>query len=79
MANSYLKTPNSKYILPRLSKKEKATVNIKSTVNKRCNAICKWLGIDNCLVSQIFIFGTFGLSIIMIVATYVISGICFGF
>ncbi|MEH7052591.1 hypothetical protein [Bacillus pseudomycoides] len=79
MANSYLKTPNSKYILPHLSKKEKAIVDMKNAVNKRYQAVCEWFGIDNCLISQIWFFGTFGLSIFMIVATYVISGICFGF
>ncbi|MBO1628256.1 hypothetical protein [Bacillus arachidis] len=76
MANSYLKTPNSKYILPHLSE---AIINIKSAVNKRYNAICEWLGIDNCIISQLWFFGTFGLSIFMIVATYLIAGFPYGF
>lgn len=79
MANTYLKNPNSKYILPHLTKKEKMNVTIKTTLNKRYNVICEWFGIDSCITSQIWFFGTFGISIFMIVATYVISGICFGF
>ncbi|PRT08882.1 hypothetical protein C6352_21190 [Bacillus thuringiensis] len=79
MANSYLKTPNSKYILPHLSIKEKMNVTIKIALKKRYNAICEWFGIDNCISSQFWFFGTFGISTFMIVATYVISGICFGF
>lgn len=79
MANTYLKTPNSKYILPHLTKKEKMSITIKSTLNKRYKVICEWFGINNCIASQIWFFGTFGLSTIIIVATYVISGICFGF
>ncbi|CAI8823973.1 DUF3961 domain-containing protein [Bacillus sp. IT-79MI2] len=79
MANTYLKTPNSKYILPHLTKKEKMSTTIKSILNKRYNAICEWLGIDNCIASQIWFFGTFGLSTFMIVATYLIAGFLYGF
>lgn len=52
---------------------------IKANLNKRYNVTCKWFGIDNCITSQIWLFGTFGISIFMVVATYMISGICFGF
>lgn len=79
MANSYLKTPNSKYILPHLTIKEKMIAIIKNSLNKRYNAVCEWFGIDNCISSQLWFFGTFGLSTFMIVATYIISGIYFGF
>ncbi|MBY0595127.1 hypothetical protein [Bacillus bingmayongensis] len=79
MANTYLKTPNSKYILTHLTIKEKMIATIKSALKKRYDFICEWFGIDNCIVSQIWFFGTFGLSTFMIVATYVISGLCFGF
>lgn len=79
MANSYLKTPNSKYIVTHVSKKEKVRVHIKKGVKERYYNVCEWLGIDNCISSQIWFLGTFILSIIMIVITYVISGICFGF
>lgn len=79
MANSYLKTHNSKNILSHLTKKEKIKIVIKAHLNKRYNVTCKWFGIDNCITSQIWFFGTFGISIFMVVATYMISGICFGF
>ncbi|PEI52371.1 hypothetical protein COM11_25395 [Bacillus pseudomycoides] len=79
MANTYLKTPNSKYILPHLTTKEKRNVNIKSSLNKRYKAVCEWFGIDNCNISQLWFFGTFGLSTFMIVATYIIAGFLYGF
>lgn len=79
MANGYLKTPNSKYILPHTLKKENFITDMKRTVNKRYQAFCEWLGIEDCLVSHLWYFGTFGLSIIMIVATYLIAGSLYGF
>ncbi|MBJ8025088.1 hypothetical protein [Bacillus cereus] len=79
MANSYLKTPNSKYILTHKTKKTEATIDIKRALNIRYNIFCGWLGINHCFISQIWFFGTFGLSIIMIVATYLIAGFLYGF
>ncbi|SFI12320.1 MULTISPECIES: hypothetical protein [unclassified Bacillus (in: firmicutes)] len=79
MANSYLKTPNSKYILPHTLKKENSINGMKRTVNKRYQVVCEWLGIEDCVVSQIWFFGTFGLSIIMMIATYLIAGSLYGF
>ncbi|SDZ38806.1 hypothetical protein [Bacillus sp. 166amftsu] len=79
MANSYLKTPNSKYILTHLAIKEKKNVTINSALKKRYNAICEWFGIDNCITSQIWFFGTFGISIFMVVATYLIAGFLYRF
>ncbi|MEK4940651.1 hypothetical protein BW425_24080 [Bacillus pseudomycoides] len=79
MANTYLKTPNSKYILTHLTIKEKIKLTIKGAFKKRYDAICEWLGIDNCIASQIWFFGTLGLSTFMIVATYLIAGFLYEF
>jgi len=79
MANSYLKTPNSNYILAHIPEKEKTVVDIKQAVNKKYQTVCEWLGIDECINSQIWFFGTFGIAIIMLIATYVIGGVCYGF
>ncbi|MGG3523688.1 hypothetical protein ABES33_28715 [Bacillus pseudomycoides] len=79
MANTYLKTPNSKYILTHLTIKEKMKLTIKGAFKKRYDAICEWFGIDNCVSSQIWFFGTFGLSTFMIVSTYLIAGFLYGF
>ncbi|WP_242325647.1 hypothetical protein [Bacillus cereus group sp. BfR-BA-01353] len=79
MTNSYLKTPNSKYILTHLTIKERMKVTIKIALKRQYNAICEWFGIDNCFSSQLWFFGTFGLSTFMIVATYLIAGFLYGF
>lgn len=52
---------------------------IKTNLNKRYYITCQWFGIDNCITSQIWFVGTVGISTFMVVATYMISGIFFGF
>ncbi|PEO45751.1 hypothetical protein CON73_23905 [Bacillus toyonensis] len=69
----------SKYILPHKTKKMEATVDIKRALSIRYTIFCEWFGIDNCFISQIWFFGTFGLSTFMLVATYLIAGFLYGF
>ncbi|PGO60317.1 hypothetical protein CN980_30125 [Bacillus cereus] len=51
----------------------------KRALSIRYTIFCEWFGIDNCFISQIWFFGTFGLSTFMWVATYLIAGFLYGF
>lgn len=75
MANAYLKTTNSKYILSQNTRKEKRTVVLQMKGKKVYHAMCAWFSIDHCIQSQIWFFGTISLSINMLIMTYVIGGV----
>ncbi|MGE6619300.1 hypothetical protein [Bacillus thuringiensis] len=54
----------------------------KKTLQKQTSIyyyMCKYFGIDNCLPSQIWFFGTFGLTISILAITYLMSGSLYGF
>lgn len=54
-------------------------ISFNQRASKYYRSLCEWFGIEECINSQIWFFGTFGISIFMVVATYMISGICLGF
>ncbi|MGE9856143.1 hypothetical protein ACQRBL_30715 [Bacillus sp. AF62] len=39
----------------------------------------EWFGIEDCINSQIWFFGTFGIAIAMLFTTYLITGFLYGF
>ena len=54
-------------------------ISFNQRVSKYYTPLCEWFGIEECINSQIWFFGTFGISIFMVVATYMISETFFGF
>lgn len=79
LANTLSKINNDNFIITQNQSKESDHISFKYGISKCYRALCEWFGIENCINSQILFFGTFGISIFMIVATYMISGIYFGF
>lgn len=60
--------------------KNKSSFDAYKIYFKKCfESMNDWLGIDGCINSQIWFYGTFGLSIFMLTFTYIISGILYGF
>ncbi|KFN11940.1 hypothetical protein [Bacillus pseudomycoides] len=74
-----LKIKNDEVIITQNPPVEKDGAGIKQAIVTRYLAVCEWFGIEDCKVSQIWFFGFFGVSIFMMIATYVISGVCYGF
>ncbi|MES9670573.1 hypothetical protein [Bacillus pseudomycoides] len=74
-----LKIKNDEVIIPHNPPVEKDSASIKQAVATHYRAVCEWFGIEDCKGSQIWFFGFFGVSIFMMIATYVISGVCYGF
>ncbi|QDZ76560.1 hypothetical protein [Bacillus cereus] len=74
-----LKIKNGESIIAQTHPVEKDNTSIKQAVAIRYRAVCEWFGIEDCKVSQIWFFGFFGLSIFMMITTYVIAGVCYGF
>ncbi|MES1051452.1 hypothetical protein FOA24_19425 [Bacillus thuringiensis] len=74
-----LKIKNGESIIAQTHAVKKDVTSIKQTVAIRYRAVCEWFGIEDCKSSQIWFFGFFGVSIFMMIVTYLIGGMCYGF
>lgn len=79
LANTLSKINNCNSIITQNQSKEAEHISFNQRASKYYRSLCEWFGIEDCINSQIWFFGTFGISIFMVVAIYMISEICFGF
>ncbi|MGE6552379.1 hypothetical protein ACQKFK_26360 [Bacillus mycoides] len=74
-----LKIKNDESIITQTQPVEKDGAGIKHAISMHYRAVCEWFGIEDCKASQIWFFGFFGVSIFMMIVTYLIGGMCYGF
>ncbi|HDW3058584.1 TPA: hypothetical protein RMI67_006550 [Bacillus cereus] len=74
-----LKIKNGESIITQTQPVEKDGAGIKHAILMHYCAVCEWFGIEDCKASQIWFFGFFGVSIFMMIVTYLIGGMCYGF
>lgn len=79
MANTLSKVNNCNSIITQNQSKELEHISFKQDVLKSYRSLCEWFGIEDCINSQIWFFGTFGIAIAMLFTTYLISGFLYGF
>jgi hypothetical protein len=85
MANKILKITNSSYILSQnnqiklpnnsICKREKLKYNLKRYYHN----LNVWFGIEGSIKDQLFYYGVYGISIMLLLITFVVSGILYGF
>lgn len=85
MANKILKITNSSYILSRndqiklpnnsICKGE----NLKNNLKRYYHNLNVWFGIEESIKDQVFYYGVYGISIMLLLITFVVSGILYGF
>ncbi|MBG9527955.1 hypothetical protein ABE51_23085 [Bacillus thuringiensis] len=59
--------------------KESEYISFNQGASKSYRSLCEWFGIEDCINSQIWFFGTFGIAIMMLLATYLTTGFLYGF
>ncbi|HDR7429597.1 TPA: hypothetical protein QCX20_002971 [Bacillus toyonensis] len=79
MANTLSKVNNCNSIITQTQSKELEHINFKQDALKSYRSLCEWIGIEDCINSQIWFFGTFGIAIAMLFTTYLIAGFLYGF
>ncbi|HDR7482219.1 TPA: hypothetical protein QCX52_004162 [Bacillus toyonensis] len=79
MANTLSKVNNCNSIITHNQSKELEHISFKQDALKSYRSLCEWFGIEDCVNSQIWFFGTFGIAIAMLFTTYLIAGFLYGF
>ncbi|KMQ22724.1 hypothetical protein [Bacillus cereus] len=79
MANTLSKINNCNSIITQNQSKESEHISFKQDALKSYRSLCEWFGIEGCINSQIWFFGTFGIAIAMLFTTYLIAGLFYGF
>ncbi|MDY7519213.1 hypothetical protein [Bacillus thuringiensis] len=79
MANTLSKINNCNSIISQRQSKEPEHTLFSQSVSKCYRSLCEWFGIEDCINSQIWFFGTFGIAIAMLFTTYLIAGFLYGF
>lgn len=79
MANTLSKINNCKSIITQNLSKESEHISFKQDALKSYRSLCEWFGIEDCINSQIWFFGTFSIAIMMLLATYLTTGFLYGF
>ncbi|PEE02703.1 hypothetical protein COF63_28365 [Bacillus pseudomycoides] len=79
MANTLSKVNNCNSIITQNHSKELEHISFNQGVSKYYRSLCEWFGIEDCINSQIWFFGTFGIAIVMLLTTYLIAGFLYGF
>ncbi|RFT64520.1 hypothetical protein D0U04_21770 [Bacillus clarus] len=59
--------------------KESEHISFNQGALKSYRSLYEWFGIEDCINSQIWFFGTFGIAIMMLLATYLTTGSLYGF
>ncbi|EOP32272.1 hypothetical protein [Bacillus cereus] len=79
--NNVIRINNRSIVAPKqkVIRNKNNSVAMKKVLRQRFERMNYWLGIDGCINSQIWFYGTFGLATFMLTFTYIISGILFGF
>ncbi|PGM89303.1 hypothetical protein CN958_24830 [Bacillus cereus] len=73
MKNTLSKINNCNSIITQNHSKESEHISFNQDVSKSYRSLCEWFGIEDCINSQIWFFGTFGIAIMILLATYLIS------
>ncbi|KAB2429252.1 hypothetical protein F8168_14360 [Bacillus cereus] len=73
MANTLSKINNCNSIITQNQSKESEQFSFNQGASKSYRFLCGWFGIEDCTNSQIWFFGTFGIAIMILLATYLIS------
>ncbi|WP_137842743.1 hypothetical protein [Bacillus sp. 2SH] len=79
MANTLSKVNNCNSIITQNQSKELEHISFKQDTLKSYMSLCEWFGIEDCINSQIWFFGTLGIAIAMLFTTYLIAGFLYGF
>nr|WP_277818718.1 hypothetical protein [Bacillus sp. TL12] len=79
MANTLSKINNCNSIITQNQSKESEHISFNQGASKSYISLCEWFGIEDCINSQIWFFGTFGIAIMMLLATYLTTGSLYGF
>ncbi|MGE6599885.1 hypothetical protein [Bacillus proteolyticus] len=79
LANTLSKVNNYNSIITQDQSKELEHISFNQGVSKYYRSLCEWFGIEDCINSQIWFFGTFGIAIAMLFTTYLIAGFLYGF
>ncbi|KAA0781277.1 DUF3961 domain-containing protein [Bacillus sp. BPN334] len=79
MKQPFIKITSGESILTQPHQKTKSFKKIRSLLSENYKKSNVYFGIEENLSDQIWFYGFFGLSIFMILFTYVLSGIMYGF
>ncbi|AXY11549.1 hypothetical protein CUC43_33805 (plasmid) [Bacillus thuringiensis LM1212] len=79
MANTLSKINNCNSIITQNQSKESEHISFKQDALKSYRSLCEWFGIEDCINSQIWFFGTFGIAIMMLLTTYLTIESLYGF
>ncbi|HIE8455896.1 TPA: DUF3961 domain-containing protein [Bacillus cereus] len=79
MKQPFIKITSGESILTHSNPKTKSFKKIRSSISENYKKINVYFGIEENLSDQIWVYGFFGVSISMILFTYVLSGIMYGF
>ncbi|HHT7202552.1 MULTISPECIES: hypothetical protein [Bacillus] len=79
MANTLFKITNNEIIVPQRKDKSEFFGIFRSFVLAKYNAINEWFGIDGAASDRAWFYGTISLAIFLLIFTYLISGLSFGF
>ncbi|MCU5595083.1 hypothetical protein [Bacillus mobilis] len=79
MANTLFKITNNEIIVPQRKDKSEFFRIFRSFVFAKYNAVNEWFGIDGAASDRAWFYGTISLAIFLLIFTYLISGLSFGF
>ncbi|OTY03921.1 Uncharacterized protein BTT61001_06294 [Bacillus thuringiensis] len=79
MANTLSKINNCNSIITQNQSKESEYISFNQGASTSYRSLCEWFGIENCINSQIWFFGTFSIAIMMLLATYLTTESLYGF
>lgn len=85
MANKILKITNSSYILSQNNQIKLPNNSIykgeklKNNLKRYYHNLNVWFGIEGSIKDQLFYYGVYGISIMLLLITFVVSGILYGF
>lgn len=79
LANTLSKINNCNSIITQNQSKESEHISFNQRASKSYRVLCEWFGIEDCINSQIWFFGTFGIAIAMLFTTYFIAGFLYGY
>ncbi|WP_242250243.1 hypothetical protein [Bacillus cereus group sp. BfR-BA-01324] len=79
MANTLFKITNNEIIVPQRKDKSEFFGIFRSFVFAKYSAVNEWFGIDGAASDRAWFYGTISLAIFLLIFTYLVSGLSFGF
>lgn len=79
MANTLFKITNNEVIVPQPKSKSEFFGMFCDFIVKKYNAVNEWFGIDGAASDRAWFYGTISLAIFLLIFTYLVSGLSFGF